>query len=248
MVQNIEKDKSGMEKKVILITGASGGMGKELTNWFIGQGYALVLQYFQHPLELDESDSLLMFKADLRDENQIHHLVKQAIDKFGKIDVLINNAGVSKSSISWKMDFQDWKETMAINLDAPFLLSKAVIPFMRNNNQGRIINISSVVAQSGFVGTASYAASKAGLFGLTKTMAKELAGSNITVNALALGYFNTGMIEDVPAEIQENIIDQIPMKKLGDPQTVGRTIDWLISQEAEYITGQVINLNGGMYA
>lgn len=237
-----------MEKKVILITGASGGMGKELTEWFIDQDYALVLQYFQHPLDLAESDSILMVKADLRDENQIQFLVEHAIEKFGRIDILINNAGISKSSISWKMNFEEWRETMSINLDAPFLLSKAVIPFMRNNNHGRIINISSVVAQAGFVGTASYAASKAGLLGLTKTMAKELAGNNITVNALALGYFNTGMIEDVPLEIQNTIVDQIPMKKLGDPQTVGRTIEWLISKEAEYITGQVINLNGGMYA
>lgn len=237
-----------MEKKVILITGASGGMGKQLTEWFKDQNYSLVLQYFQNPLELDDSDSILCVKADLRDEDQILSLVEKAIKKFGRIDVLINNAGISKSSISWKMDFQAWKETMAINLDAPFLLSKAIIPYMRNNNNGRIINISSVVAQAGFVGTSSYAASKAGLLGLTKTLAKELAGNNITVNALALGYFNTGMIDDVPLEIQDTIVDLIPMKKLGDPQTVCKTIEWLISNEAEYITGQVINLNGGMYA
>lgn len=237
-----------MEKKVILITGASGGMGKQLTDWFMNQNCLLVLQYFQHPLDLQDSDSVLSVKADLRDENQILSLVEKALNKFGRIDVLINNAGISKSSISWKMDFGEWKDTMAINLDAPFLLSKAIIPGMRANNHGRIINISSVVAQAGFVGTSSYAASKAGLLGLTKTLAKELAGNNITVNALALGYFNTGMIDDVPLEIQDSIVDLIPMKKLGDPQTVCKTIEWLISNEAEYITGQVINLNGGMYA
>ena len=119
---------------------------------------------------------------------------------------------------------------------------------MRERKYGRIINISSVVAQAGAIGTAAYAASKAGLLGLTKTQSKELAGSGITVNALALGYFSTGMIGDVPSEMQEEIIKTIPLKKLGDPETVCKTIEWLISDESAYITCQVINLDGGMYA
>jgi NAD(P)-dependent dehydrogenase (short-subunit alcohol dehydrogenase family) len=118
---------------------------------------------------------------------------------------------------------------------------------MRLKNSGCIINISSVVAQSGAIGTAAYAASKAGLIGLTKTQSKELATNNITVNALALGYFNTGMIEDVPVALQKDIVETIPMKRLGDPLTVCKAIEWLISPESAYITGQVINLNGGMY-
>lgn len=237
-----------MEKKVILITGASGGMGKHLVSWFKDQDYRLILHYHDKPIDIEETESIRLLKADLRFPEQIKLLAKAALNIFGRIDVLVNNAGVSKSSMSWKMTMDDWKETMAINLDAPFLLSKEIIPSMRAQNSGCIINISSVVAQSGAIGTAAYAASKAGLIGLTKTLSKELAPNNISVNTLALGYFNTGMIEDVPAEIQETIIQSIPLKKLGEPKTVCKTIEWLIADESSYVTGQVINLNGGMYA
>lgn len=237
-----------MGKKVILITGATGGMGKQLVSWFKNQDCLLILHYHDQDLDLVETDSIRFVKADLRLPEQIDEMAKKALDIFGRIDVLINNAGVSKSAMSWKMEFSDWKETMAINLDAPFLLSKAIIPSMRANNSGRIINISSVVAQTGAIGTAAYAASKAGLLGLTKTLSKELAPNGITVNSLALGYFNTGMIEDVPEDLQEAIIASIPLGKLGDPKTVCKTIEWLISDESSYVTGQVLNLNGGMYA
>jgi len=126
------------------------------------------------------------------------------------------------------------------------VIAASTIPKMREHSFGRIINITSVVAQSGAVGTAAYAASKAGLIGLTKTISKEVALSGITVNALALGYFNTGMITDVPDEIQKTIVQSIPMNRLGTTDTVCKTIEWLISEEAGYVTGQVINLNGGM--
>lgn len=237
-----------MEKKVILITGASGGMGKHLINWFQNKDYILVLQFNDNSIDIPLGDSFYAIKADLRDEQQIKQLVHKAMDRYGRIDVLINNAGISRSSISWKTDFESWRETMAINLDAPFLLSKEVIPSMRKNNFGRIINISSVVGQTGAIGTAAYAASKAGLIGLTKTLAKELAPNKITVNALALGYFNTGMIKDVPMEMQESIVESIPMKSLGEPETICNTIEWLLSDESSYISGQVININGGLYA
>lgn len=236
-----------MDKKVMLITGASGGMGKEITNWFKSQNYILVLHYLLNPVDLLASESVMHVQADLRNKNEINDMIEKVLKRFGKIDVLINNAGISKSSMSWKTDFETWRETMAINLDAPFLLSKAVIPSMCLNNSGKIINISSVVAQSGAIGTAAYTASKAGLIGLTKTLSKELAANKITVNALALGYFNTGMIDDVPVEMQQALKDSIPMKELGKPETVCKTIEWLLADESDYITGQVINLNGGMY-
>lgn len=237
-----------MEKKVMLITGASGGMGKHLVDWFKDKNYRLVLHYHEHAPSVDPSDDIIILKADLRDSAQIDDLVNAAISRFGKIDLLINNAGISRSAMSWKTDLEAWDETIAVNLTAPFHISKKVIPGMRERKYGRIINISSVVAQAGAIGTAAYAASKAGLIGLTKTQAKELAGADITVNALALGYFNTGMIGDVPEELREEIIKTIPMKQLGDPHTVCKTIEWLLSDESAYVTGQVINLNGGMYA
>jgi NAD(P)-dependent dehydrogenase (short-subunit alcohol dehydrogenase family) len=237
-----------MEKKVIVITGASGGMGKALTKWFLKEEYNLVLHHHASELEIENTENCFVVSGDLKSEAAIKDLVEQALSKFGRIDVLINNAGISRSAMSWKTELEAWKETMAINLDAPFLLSKEVIPGMRQRNFGKIINITSVVAQAGAIGTAAYAASKAGLIGLTKTLSKELASNNITVNALALGYFNTGMIEDVPTAMQEAIIATIPMKRLGDTDTVCKTIEWLIAEESAYITGQVINLNGGMFS
>ena len=236
-----------MEGKVILITGASGGMGTELANYFAGKGHSLALHANNNPVSIPESENIKHYKADLTEETECQTLISEVIEQFGRIDVLINNAGISKSSVLWKTSFEDWNDTLAVNLSAPFFLSKHIAPHLRDQESGRIINISSVVAQTGFVGTAAYAASKAGLIGLTKTAARELASKNVTVNALALGYFSVGMIEDVPEPIREDLIKNIPTGKLGDPETVCATIDYLISDSGGYITGQTINLNGGLY-
>jgi NAD(P)-dependent dehydrogenase (short-subunit alcohol dehydrogenase family) len=236
-----------MEQKVILITGASGGMGGALAALFSNENVKLALHYNKNEINLVESDSVAHFQADLTIESEVERLVSSVLEKFGRIDVLINNAGISKSSLSWKTDAASWRETMAINLDAPFYLSKHVIPAFRQQNSGRIINVSSIVAQTGFIGTSAYAASKAGLIGLTKTLSKELSDFGVTVNALALGYFNVGMIDDVPKALQEEIISSIPLRKLGDPTSVFQTINWLISEEGGYVTGQTINLNGGLF-
>ncbi|MDG1146936.1 MAG: SDR family oxidoreductase [Crocinitomicaceae bacterium] len=237
-----------MDQKVILITGASGGMGGAISTLFSTENVKLALQYNRNKVKLETCENVAHFQADLTDELQVSELIERVLLKFGRIDVLINNAGVSHSAMSWKTEASSWKETMAINLDAPFFLSKHVTPHFRAKKSGRIINITSVVAQTGFVGTAAYAASKAGLIGLTKTLSKELVSSGITVNALALGYFNVGMIEDVPADLQEQIIRTIPAGRLGDPKSVFKTIKWLVSDEGDYITGQTINLNGGLYS
>lgn len=237
-----------MEQKVILITGASGGMGGALSSLFSTENVKLALQYNRNQIQLDESENVAHFQADLTEESQVAELIERVVSRFGRVDVLINNAGISRSAMSWKTEASSWKETMAINLDAPFFLSKHVTPHFRSQKSGRIVNITSVVAQTGFIGTASYAASKAGLIGLTKTLSKELATSGITVNALALGYFNVGMIEDVPAEMQQEIVGTIPANRLGDPKAVFKTIKWLISDEGDYITGQTINVNGGLYS
>lgn len=237
-----------MGKKVVLITGASGGMGCEIAKYFAEQNVILALHSNQNEIEIGESENISHFKMDLSIPENCQSLINQVVEKFGRIDVLINNAGISRSSMSWKTDYEAWRQTMAINLDAPFLLSKAVIPHMRKEETGRIINITSIVAQTGFIGTSAYAASKAGLIGLTKTLSKELAGFGISVNSIALGYFNVGMIDDVPIEIQSEIIGAIPMNTLGNPSTVCKTIEWLISDEGLYVTGQTINLNGGLFS
>lgn len=235
-----------MDKKVIMITGATGGLGSAMVKHFEKQHVKLALHTFQQdPFDVECEHA--WFKADLRDENQVKNLVSSVLANFGKIDVLINNAGISKNGMSWKLTSADFNEVIAVNLTAPFLLCHGLIPAMRSNNFGRIINISSVVAQTGVPGTAAYAASKAGILGLTKTIAKELASQPITCNALALGYFDQGMISEVSPEMQEQIISQIPKNKLGGVETVLAAIDWLLKEESDYVTGQTISLNGGLF-
>lgn len=236
-----------MEKKVIVLTGASGALGTQIAKYLENQGHFLVLQYNKHSI-INANPNVLTVTCDLTNPEDLKSLVDQTIKRFGRIDVLINNAGISNSNVSWKTTTKEWNQTIAINLNAPFFLSQAVIPSMRANTFGRIINITSVVAQTGFIGTSAYAASKAGLIGLTKTLSKELAKFQISVNAIALGYFNAGMIDDVPEEVQIELLKQVPMNKLGNPQTLAKTIDFLISDEAGFVTGQTINLNGGLYS
>lgn len=235
-----------MERKVIVITGATGGLGSEMVKHFEQQNVRLALHTFQQE-PFDVACEHAWFKADLRDPKQIDTLIAAILANFGRIDVLINNAGISKNGMSWKLSDADFNEVMAVNLTAPFKLIKGFLPKMREQKSGRIISVSSVVAQTGVVGTAAYAASKAGLIGLTKTVSKETATSGITVNCLALGYFNVGMIDEVAPEMQAQIIQAIPQQQLGSVATILATIDWLISKEADYITGQTISLNGGLF-
>jgi NAD(P)-dependent dehydrogenase (short-subunit alcohol dehydrogenase family) len=235
-----------MERKVIVITGATGGLGSEMVKHFEQQNVRLALHTFQQE-PFDVACEHAWFKADLRDPQQIDTLIAAILANFGRIDVLINNAGISKNGMSWKLSDVDFNEVVAVNLTAPFKLIKGFLPKMRDQKSGRIISISSVVAQTGVVGTAAYAASKAGLIGLTKTVSKETATNGITVNCLALGYFNVGMIDEVAPEMQAQIIQAIPQQQLGSVATILATIDWLISKEADYITGQTISLNGGLF-
>jgi NAD(P)-dependent dehydrogenase (short-subunit alcohol dehydrogenase family) len=237
-----------MDKKVILITGASGGIGLELANFLNQDNHHLILHYFQNGIDLPASDNITIIQADLTKADEMNRMVNEVLSKFKKVDVLINNSGISRNAVTWKTSDEDWEETLSVNLTAPFKISRALIPSMRKQNDGVIINISSVVAQTGVPGTAAYAASKAGLIGLTKTMAKELASNNIRVNALSLGYFEKGMISNVPEDIKNEIVSHIPMKTLGSVQTICKTIAWLMDNDSTYITGQVINLNGGLYS
>lgn len=233
--------------RTILIMGSSGGLGKALTSHFAHQNVNLVLHYFENkPTEVP--DNAICVKADIRIEAEIAELITKVIEKYNTIDVVLNNAGISKSEISWKATEQSWEDTIAINLTGPFLVAKHAIPHMRSNEFGRIIFMSSIVAQTGFVGASAYGSSKAGLVGLTKSIAKEVANKNITVNAIALGYFNAGMIDDVPHEMQEQLKQQIPVNQLGEPEQLAALMDYIISEKAAYLTGQTLNLNGGLYS
>jgi NAD(P)-dependent dehydrogenase (short-subunit alcohol dehydrogenase family) len=233
--------------KTILIIGSSGGLGTELVQYFKDKPYNLALHYFTNA-PTAEGNHIKNYQADITKEAEVIELIGKVVNDFGKIDIVLHNAGVSRNSMSWKIEEADWNESLAVNLSGPFLVSKHVIPHMRLANFGRILFMSSVVAQTGFIGTAAYAASKAGLIGLTKTLAKELANKNITVNAIALGYFNAGMINDVPEEMQAKLKETIPVGTLGDPQQLAAMIDFLSSEKAAYLTGQTLNLNGGLYS
>lgn len=234
-------------KKTILIIGSSGGLGTALVPYFKNDQFNLALHFHKQAQELD-GDHIRSYQADITKEDEVKTLIKKVKADFGTIDIVLHNAGVSRNGISWKIEQEDWNETIAVNLTGPFLVSKHVIPIMRENNFGRMIFMSSVVAQTGFIGTAAYAASKAGLLGLTKTLAKELANKNITVNAIALGYFNTGMINDVPEEMQDELKTVIPVGELGDPKHLAALINYITTEEAAYLTGQTLNLNGGLYS
>ncbi|MEX1003507.1 MAG: SDR family oxidoreductase [Crocinitomicaceae bacterium] len=233
--------------QTLLIMGSSGGLGTALTEHFSRKNYQLALHYYDHKPKVIPPNAKT-YKADIRNEEEIQSMVNDIQKDFGGVDIVLHNAGISNSEISWKTKAENWSDTLAINLTAPFLVTKYLLPAMREKQFGRIIFMSSVVAQTGFVGASAYAASKAGLIGLTKSLAKEVANKNITANAIALGYFNTGMIHDVPPEMQEELIRQIPVSSLGDPKQLAALIDYLISEEAAYLTGQTINLNGGLYS
>lgn len=234
-------------QKTLLIIGSSGGLGSAMANYFKSKDYNLALHYYNNPPK-SSAANIKTYAADITNEKAVEQLVDQVVSDFGRIDIVLHTAGVSRNGISWKVDQTDWDETLAVNLTGPFLVSKYVIPYMRSQNFGRILFMSSVVAQTGFVGTSAYAASKAGIIGLTKTLAKELAPKKITVNAIALGYFNVGMIDDVPEEMQNDLKSRIPLGELGDPNQLAGLIEYLCSTQADYLTGQTLNLNGGLFS
>lgn len=232
--------------KTIVLIGSSGGLGSAIADGLSTPDNRLALHYFQNKPALKNSNSK-SYQADITDEGEVQKLLKEVVADFGKMDVLICNAGISKSEMSWKTSSENWNQTLAVNLNGPFYLAKHAIPYMKKNNFGRIIFMSSIVAQTGFIGTAAYAASKSGLIGLTKTLAREVAQKNITVNAIAPGYFSAGMIADVSPEIQEQLKSQIPTGSLGNPDEITALIQYLISENASYLTGQTIGLNGGLF-
>lgn len=242
--------------QTVLLTGASGGLGQSIARGLAENGFSLALHY--HQKKEKSFDDLLndlksskarfnTYKADFSNEKEIVSLIDNAQKDFGTIEVVINNAGISHSAISWKQKLVDWNRVLEINLTAPFLVMRETLPQMRKNNFGRIINISSIVAHKPHAGTSAYAAAKSGLEGLTRATAIETAKSNITVNAIALGFFDKGMINDLDSKLQQEIINTIPAEKLGSSNDLLQCILYLCNRESSYITGQTIHINGGLY-
>jgi 3-oxoacyl-[acyl-carrier protein] reductase len=189
----------------------------------------------------------ILCQANVGNMDEVNKMRDKAVAEFGKIDILVNNAGIVKDKSFVKMTSEMWEDVISVNLTGTFNCSKAVIEGMLERQYGRIVNISSVIGRMGNRGQANYAASKAGIIGLTQTLAKEFADKGVTVNAIAPGFVGTDMLKSVPASIMEKILAQIPMGRLGRPEEIASAVTYLVSPEAGYITGQVIDVNGGLY-
>lgn len=245
----------GIFGKVALITGSAQGIGKAIALELANHGANIVINDILPKNEIDKtleeikqiSDKALGIKADITVFNEVENMVKEIVNKFGKIDILVNNAGITRDSFLIRMKEEDWDAVIRINLKGTFNCSKAVAKYMmRQKSNDKIVNISSVIGLVGNIGQTNYAASKAGIIGLTKSMAKELALRNINVNAIAPGFIETDMTKKLPEKVIEDLQRQIPLKRLGIVEDVAKTVYFLVSDAANYITGQVINVDGGM--
>jgi len=240
-----------MNNKIALITGSARGIGLEIAKSFYEDGASIVICDINEELLAESAkqfdlDKILALKCDVSDENEINRMITQIMDKFGRIDILVNNAGITRDNLLLRMKIDEWDSVININLRSAFLMTQAVSKIMLRQRFGQIINIASVIGIIGNAGQSNYAASKAGLIGLTKSAAKELASRNITVNAIAPGYIQTEMTQKLADNVKENLLNQIPMRRLGNPSDLCGIIKFLATKKAEYITGQTICVDGGM--
>ena len=240
--------------KVAMITGATRGIGKQIALTLANEGYNIVLNYrtendelFQAKNEIESKNvNCLTVQGDVTNFEDCKQMIERAINEFGKIDVLINNAGITKDMLLARMKEEDFKQVIDVNLVGTFNMTKNVISYMMKARNGRIINISSVVGIAGNAGQTNYSASKAGIIGFTKSLAKEVASRNILVNAVAPGFIETNMTEVLKQEVKDEIAKNIPLKRMGTPQDVANVVKFLASEDSSYITGQVISVDGGM--
>ena len=240
--------------KVVLITGATRGIGKQIALTFAENGYDVAINYRKENEELEitkkeiEANNVkcLAVQGDISNFEDCERFVKQIIEEYGKIDVLVNNAGITKDILLMRMKKEDFESVIDVNLVGTFNVTKNVISHMLKARSGRIINISSVVGVSGNAGQTNYSASKAGIIGFTKSLAKEVASRNINVNAVAPGFIETDMTGVLKDEIKEEIAKNIPLKRMGNAEDVANVVKFLTSNDSSYITGQVINVDGGM--
>ena len=243
-----------LDGSVALVTGASGGMGRAIAAYLASAGASVAVHYNsgkEAALELVEEitssgGTAAAVRGDVSQAEQIEAMVAEVMERWGKIDILVNNAGITRDSLLLRMSSEAWDKVMEVNLRGTYLCTKYVLPQMVRLRYGRIVNMSSVVGLSGNPGQANYAASKAGLIGFTKAMARELASRNITVNAVAPGYITTAMVEQLSEEARSHIMARIPMGRFGTPQDVAEAVIFLCGRESGYITGQVISIDGGL--
>ncbi|MFQ6608137.1 MAG: 3-oxoacyl-[acyl-carrier-protein] reductase [Fidelibacterota bacterium] len=245
---------SEWDGKVAFITGASKGIGRAIAEIFAAKGITVIcasrtvadLETLVKNIE-ENGGKASLIRLDVSNTKDFQEAVKEVADNFGSIDILINNAGITRDKLILRMSVEDWDTVQAVNLKGCFNGIKAVTPFMMRARFGRIINITSVVGITGNAGQSNYAASKAGIIGLTKSAAKELASRNICVNAIAPGYIETEMTAKLTESVREKLLKQIPIGKIGQPEDVAQVALFLASDKAGYITGEVISVNGGLH-
>ena len=241
--------------KTVLITGGSRGIGKAVAIKFAENGYQIIINYVSDKTDTEQlkkellqagAADILLIKADVSNSEDVKNMVKKSIEKFEKIDVLVNNAGITKDNLLMRMSEEEFDKVIQINLKGTYLVTKEVTRYMMKKKKGSIVNLASVVGVAGNAGQCNYAASKAGIIGFTKSVAKELASRNIRANAVAPGFIETDMTNVLKDEIKENINSQIPLKRMGTAREVAELVYFLGEDASSYITAQVINVDGGM--
>lgn len=244
----------GLQGKVALVTGASRGIGRAIAIALAKQGASIIVNYSGNKARAEETAAdiravgaeALVWQSDISDEKSVQDMVKQSVDHFGHLDIVVNNAGITRDGLLMRMKETDWDAVLNTNLKGVFLVTKAVLRPMMRQKQGRIINIASVVGILGNPGQANYVAAKAGLIGLTKATAREVASRGITVNAVAPGFIVTEMTDQLPEDVKEKMLSEIPLGKLGTPENVADVVSFLASDESRYMTGQTLSVDGGM--
>ena len=244
-----------LDNTVALVTGGSRGIGRAICVKLASMGATVGINYVANPKAAEETLGIIeaqkgkgfTVRFNVADPEAVQESIKEILNTHGQIDILVNNAGITRDGLMARMKEEDWDSVLDTNLKGAFLCGKAVMRTMMKKRWGRIINVSSVVGFVGNTGQVNYGAAKAGLTGLTKSMARELAGRNITVNCVAPGYIVTDMTDGLTEEVQEALKAQIPLGTLGTPEDVAASVGFLASPDSNYITGQTLHVNGGMY-
>ncbi|MFQ5959958.1 MAG: 3-oxoacyl-[acyl-carrier-protein] reductase [Candidatus Methylomirabilales bacterium] len=244
-----------LKGRVAVVTGGSRGIGRAIALALAEAGADVAINYQRNKASAQEVAQAIekmgraaeFCQADISNPEQVLRMRDAILQRFERVDILVNNAGINRDKSFINMDYETWKAVVSVDLDGAFHCTKAFVVGMKTRGYGRIINISSVVGQMGNFGQANYAAAKAALLGLTKTLAKEFAAKGVTVNAVAPGFIETEMVTATPDEVKETVLAQIPLRRFGRPEEVAHAVVFLASEDAGFITGQALNVNGGIY-